>query len=400
MTFQVLPDAVLAFPTRSRTDRPSGELSEFFAPERSVQLERFEEALAACATTFHYSRSLIAVEQLFLEEALSPEGTFTLRSHSRAYTLTEKAFDDLCALVELPADFAKRIPTDLIAAIVERLKYLHQQTAVLIARDATIVGIVNPAKWAHSRAKVHRPHYLPVGNAQLLRAIERSWNDLGEPPRISLADSGLRVELLDRRLALEPEVGDITRVGLTITGSETGGPMPQARGYTLRLICSNGATVPERFGLLRFDTDWRVRLETRLRAFELGLRGFAVDLGLLRATYARLVDEFLPDHLFSNLHRQVRYIYRQMPYPERVADTVVGVTAEHRQELVARVRQRQAELRAGATLPQATQPTGLRSWQVFNSVTAAAREETHQRRLALERLAGDMLQVYAPASSN
>jgi hypothetical protein len=29
-------------------------------------------------------------------------------------------------------------------------------------------------------------------------------------------------------------VGDVTRVGVAITNSETGGPLPVAKGYTLR----------------------------------------------------------------------------------------------------------------------------------------------------------------------
>ena len=364
---------------------------ELFAPERSSRAESIDEALALCATDFRYTRHQIPAAQVFLDDDLA------LHFGGDRYALTEKAFDDLCNLVGVPLTFAKGIPTDLVSIIVERLKTFQPQLIVPIARDHTVVGIVNPRKWTHSRAQAHRAEFRPVSNATILRLLEKLRGAFGGPPRILLADSGLAVELLHPALTLEPKVGDITRVGLAITSSETGGPMPVARGYTLRLVCANGATVPARLGLLRFDTDWRVSLERRLAAFQEGLQGFALDVGRLEAAYARLVAESISDQFFYNLCRQVRYLYRHDPNGERLADAALGVASEARQQIVGQVRRRQAELRsAGGARPEPPHTTGLQPWDIFNHITAAAREETYRRRLALEHLASDVLAAFTP----
>jgi hypothetical protein len=265
-----------------------------------------------------------------------------------------------------------------------------------------VVGLVDPRKWTHTRAKERRPHYVPVTNAQLLRLILDHWSDLEDVPRITIADSGMSIEILNSRQAIEPKVGDVTHLGLAITNSETGGPSPQARGYTLRLVCTNGATLPKTFGLIRLSTDWRVNLDRRLTVFEVELRDLRVDIKRLRVAYERLAVEMLTDHAFYNLYRQVRYIYRYFEHTELLADHTLGVPGESRQQIVTAVRRRQKELREGTnTTAQLPKPTQFAAWDIFNNLTASAREESSQpRRLELERLAGDLLLPYIPRQPN
>jgi hypothetical protein len=303
----LIVEARAAFPLESHLIHYQGIKTaspKNFAPERCVRPQTIAEALQLCNSRFHYSRPEIALKQLFLDDEL------TLTFHGQRYALTEKAFEDLCQLVTVPVRFAKDIPTDLVATIMERLKVLHQQTVVPIHRDDVVVGLVDPRKWTHSRAKESRPHYSPVTNAQLLRIIGDHWADSEDEPRITLADSGMSIEVLHARQTIEPKVGDVTRIGLAITNSETGGANPQARGYTLRLACTNGATLPKPFGLIRLSTDWRVSLARRLTAFETALQSLSVDVQRLHVAYSRLAAETLTDYAFYNLYRQVRYLYR------------------------------------------------------------------------------------------
>ncbi len=365
-----------------------GGLPDFLAQEQWLETTDLDEALAACETGFRFSRTEISVAQLSLDSSLA------LRVGDETYRLTERAFDDLCAIVKLPVSFAKVIPTDLTSTIVQRLKRHHQQTVVLITRDRTVVGIVDPLKWSHrgSPQGTRRPHYQPVEGAVLLRVIQKVWTGLDQALRIVVADSGLLVELVRPGAEIQPRVGDVTRVGLAITSSETGGPMPQARGFTLRLTCTNGAALPEQFGLARFSGDWRVNFEVRLAAFEAELRRLSLDLEALRAVYARLLTERVTDHLFYNLHREVRYIYRRQEHGDALADRALGVDQQVRQEISGQVRRRQAELRRGSPdRLEGPRLTGLLAWDVFNAITAAAREEPYQRRVALQRLGGDLL---------
>jgi hypothetical protein len=42
----------------------------------------------------------------------------------------------------------------------------------------------------------------------------------------------------------------------------------------------------------------------------------------------------------------------------------------------------------------------MTAWDVFNAITAAARTEPYQRRIALEHLAGDVLHAFVPENMN
>ena len=387
-------EAEAAFPLASQLNHNQGIKSaspKNFAPERCVHPQTIAEALQLCNSRFHYSRPEIPMQQLFLDDELM------LTFHARRYALTEKAFEDLCQLVTVPVRFAKDIPTDLVATIMERLKVLHQQTVVPIHRDDVVVGLVDPRKWTHSRAKESRPHYVPVTNAQLLRVIRDHGADGEDVSRITIADSGMSIEVLNSRQIIEPKVGDVTHVGLVITNSETGGANPQARGYTLRLVCTNGALLPKPFGLLRLSTDWRVSLARRLAAFEAALKTLSVDVQRLQVAYSRLATETLTDYAFYNLYRQVRYLYRYFPNREFLADKTLGVPEASRQQIIAQVRRRQKELRQGVSTAHLPHPTEHAAWDIFNSITGTARTENYQpRRRALERLAGDLLLPYIP----
>jgi hypothetical protein len=94
---------------------------KYFAPEQCVRPQTIDKALQLCNSRFHYSRPEIALKQFFLDDELM------LTFHGQRYALTEKAFEDLCHLVNVPVRFAKDIPNDLVATIMERLKVLHQR---------------------------------------------------------------------------------------------------------------------------------------------------------------------------------------------------------------------------------------------------------------------------------
>src|SRR5207244_1418963 len=102
--------------------------------------------------------------------------------------------------------FAKDIPTDLAATIGNRLARLEQKAVVVVHRDATIVGLVDPTKWTHSRAKSHRPAFLPVGNREVLLLSEKVWTAPDVPPQITVSDTGISIGLLDPRATVEPQV--------------------------------------------------------------------------------------------------------------------------------------------------------------------------------------------------
>jgi hypothetical protein len=380
----------------------SQQFPDFFAPEQFFQSHDIEESLHFCAEHFAYTQSEIPVAQISMDEAL------VLSVDGQHYHLTEKAHSDLCSILSIPIAFAYAIPTDLTALIVQRLKSLHAQSVIVVAREDTIVSLVDPLKWAkdegQSRAK-KKPHYLPVTNLLLLHMLEKVWSGQDADTRIILSDIGMQVELLQKAesFTVEPVVGDVTRVGVAITNSETGGPLPVAKGYTLRLGCSNGATVHTDAKLYRFSNDWRCSMEWRFDKFAAALRSLMQDMqikcGALQTAYRRMAGAELDDVQFYNWYRKVQYLSRSMAKSSDHIDRIFGVIQDERQEFFKRVRERQRTMRS--TTPAVIEPrqsTGLIAWEVFNGITQAARDEMHyHRRTGLESLAGDIVSAFMPS---
>ncbi len=366
-------------------------IPELFAPELSMATDNFDHARDACERDFDYRRLEITLDRLSLDEE------FRVSVDGGKYILTEKAFDDIGAILDVPPRFAREITRELFTIIVDRLGQLHQQAVVLVVRDGIIVAVVDPAKWS-GNSRNARPHYEPVSNLELLSLIENVWSTPGGRLRINVSDAGLAIEVVDPNITIEPKVGDVINVGAVVTGSETGGPAPLARGYTLRLVCSNGAAIPSYFGTARFSTDWRVRHDRRLEVFGRVVEHFSVNMELVRQAYQGVVDGELNDQSFWAFHRQAAYVFRGATGAETTADAMFGVEEARRKQLVAAVRKRQGLLRHGRNdavlLPQ---PSGIRAWDAYNGITAAARDETsYARRVALERLGGDLLKEFAP----
>ena len=323
-----------------------------------------------------------------------------LRLNGGRYMITERAFRDLCGLLRVPFDFAQEIPTDLAAAVVKRLASMRQHVVVPCCRDETVVAVVDPAKWAHHRSdesnRRKRPlRYEPLPSLTILDLIEKIWKDESQTLQITLSDTRLAVELVHVALEVQPKVGDVKRAGVRITSSETGGPMPVAHGFTLRLICNPAG------GL---STDPRVRLEHRVEKWVERLAAFVPNLDLLRPTYVRMAEDYLLDRRFYELYRDVSYIYRQARKRasgdddvRTLADQVLGVEADARREVIHTVRVREKRIREGEAVQTAPERTEFAVWDVFNSITATARGERLQRRMDLEKLAGKLLADYGPA---
>jgi hypothetical protein len=360
------------------------------------------ESLHFCAKHFAYTQREIALTQISMDD------TFMLSVDGQSYHLTQHALNNLCALLSIPFHFAVSIPTTLTALNVQGLKALHTQSVIMISRDDVIVTFLDPMKWAKEspagRMK-KKPHYLPVTNLSLLHMLEKVWSGEDVNTTVTLTDHGLQVELVHQSDAftVEPVVGDVTRVGIAITNSETGGPLPVAKGYTLRLICTNGAAVPTDSKLYRFSNDWRCSWQWRFEKFAEALRFLMQDMqikcGALQTAYTRMIEAELNDIQFYNWYRKAQYLSRSITTSSDEIDHIFGVEPERRQEFFTTVRERLSAIRAGTPeLIAPPQPTGLIAWEVFNGITQAARDEMHyHRRAGLESLAADVVSAFMPS---
>ena len=163
-----------------------------------------------------------------------------------------------------------------------------------------------------------------------------------------------------------------------------------------------------RFGIIwyvRFSSDWRCTWDNRCDRFTDDLKSLKQHMqdkfGDLQTAYRRMVDERLDDKHFYDWYRQTEYLFRGVANRSQLIDKIFGLEPDHRKEIINRERQRRRELRdANTTVIEPPQSTDLQTWNVFNGITAAARDEVrYHRRTALEGLASDVLQAYMPPAS-
>lgn len=201
--------------------------------------------------------------------------------------------------------------------------------------------------------------------------------------KASLSDDGIEIDLLNDRKPIEPLPGDEIRDGLRITNSESGGYALKAALYTYRLICSNGAVLADQLGTVRWTYDRRMTYMASIRQVVRGLnvlaeRNSAVTLAYEQATQTQMLEED-----FSRTWRRVR-----SELSPEAADAVMGVTADHRREIQAAVRER-----ASSGEPSVAAPWTV--YELHNRITAAAKEHTFRRRARLEEIGGDTLALTA-----
>jgi hypothetical protein len=383
---------------------PSQRFPQLLAHEQIVQSTNLHESIDLCSECFAYDRNEIAIAQITMREDL------TVTINAQVFQLTEPAYHDLCTILAIPITFSYAIPTALTALIIERLKQLHAQTVIVVARGTTIISFIDPTKGARGRGKSvperlkKRPVDLHVRHIALLQMLERVWNGAAVDVRVTLADRGMQVAILqqDEAFAIEPAVGDITRLGLAVLNSESGGPLPTGRAYALRLLCKNGATLQHDFGHVHFSADWRCTLERRLNQFATELQALTEAMrhqcGHMQTAYTRMAHEYLDDTFFRHLYRRAQYHFQGTASSSDHIDRLFGVGPDQRREIVACVRNRERARRAANTgAIEAPRPTTLRAWDVFNNLSAGARDELHYgRRTALQNLAGTVVHAYLP----
>jgi hypothetical protein len=174
---------------------------------------------------------------------------------------------------------------------------------IVVAREDTIVSVIDTVKWADGKdkpvneRKKKKPPYLPLSNLAFLHLLEKVWSSNEIETRITISDRGVQAELLylDDAFVIEPEVGDYTRVGIVVSNSETGGPLPVATGYAFRLQCTNGNKIRHNVGDVRFSSDWRCTWDNRCNRFTADLNSLKQHMqdkfSDLQTAYRRMVDE-------------------------------------------------------------------------------------------------------------
>jgi hypothetical protein len=154
-----------------------------------------------------------------------------LRHAGLEYGLTRLAAHRLGGKVGIPGSFIDKGPSDIIAWNFNQFLPNARGTVQLALEGSTVVGILP------ERAR-------PVPLDILVECVTDVEPRL-DLARWDLVDQGLRMRFTSPALLVEPRVGDIVRAGVDVWDYENDGGSLGVSGALFRLVCSNGAVVPE-----------------------------------------------------------------------------------------------------------------------------------------------------------
>jgi len=298
-----------------------------------------------------------------------------LNGKANRLPFTQGFLESLAKHIRMPLNYAYDIYFNLFRENFHRRKAACSCGLTLCIVRGAIVNTA-PANYENLRA----PNLKIL---DMLNVEESVW----QFKNISLSDEGISINFLHPTGVVEPKPGDTIRVGIRVTNSETGGRYAKVTAFTERLVCSNGAVMPDSLGTVWWSTDRRMHETTKLNAF----RKKTLELlqGTLPATIA--IYDGIRDRQI--LQREFVHLFRRMNYAlhsGEQADRILGIATEDRVRVQTHVRELEPGDHGEAT-----------PWLVFdlhNRVTAGARQVVPSSRNSrfslrerLEEIGGDLL---------
>ena len=207
-------------------------------------------------------------------------------------------------------------------------------------------------------------------------------NDLWQFESAIVSDLGVKICLLIPGVTVEPEEGDLIKIGLEISNSETGGQFLKSDLWTLREVCTNGMKSKTEFSSVYFTKLGRMSYASKIRSFVKKLEyAKAAASEEANKLYEGITDIPILDTDLLALHRTLRRNVGRVLN----ADEVLGIEPEERIEIFNLIRDRDKSER-----PQATD---FLAWDIHNAITATARESRLPIRQTLEQLGGHVLHI-------
>lgn len=340
--------------------------SENLAESREVTVHDPRELTEILNTDFTVEHLQTTNNQVKLRE------DSTLEVGNRCWPYTDHVHDQLAASLKISPSFDNSITYRRFCEIHEWRKFDLPCAMTLCISNGTIVGIAK-GHYGYGSSKNG-----VAKTTDVLNAIK--VDDVWEFESATVSDSGTKINLLVPGETVEPEEGDILKIGLELSNSETGGRRLMCNLFTLRLFCTNGMTQKTdrtsvyytEFGNLSYDSKIRAFAKRFEEAKSTALES-AVEL------YEGITEAPILDTDLLSLHRTIK---RRVGAKLNV-DDVLEISPSVRTEIFNRVRERDRFDRP--------QPTDLLAWTVHNAITATARDQRLLIRQSLEQIGGQVL---------
>lgn len=333
--------------------------------EKEIVVKNFDEAISNLESDYQVTHKDATLDELIINN----EGRLACRGEE--HLMTEWALENLCGQVGIPRTFARNIPWDLFLHNFDQLKTERNRPLVLaVGREDVVISVIKQGKLP----------YFPAKSVDVLRKLQEAQAEL-QVHELRIADRGVEASFIDPRLGeLEPQVGDITGIGLRITNSETGFRGLKASSFLLRLVCTNGAVLSNNWANVAWSYDPRMNYRHSLDNFFKQLEQLSLGVSHLRESYRTLIQKKLSVLGLVNLWRSVNRIVGQTD-----ADGILGLPPDERKSLVKATKER----RPGDN--SHLEETDRSYWEAYNAITERARQYDFLRWRQLERLAGRLL---------
>lgn len=343
-----------------------------FASVNTLRSNDYKELMDGIKTEFQYNSDTIDFSQV----NISDDGTLSWRNEkgqNKAASMTLPAFKALCRRLHIPDPFAKQINWDLLKHNITELSSMSDRQIQIFTRktDGVVVNI------AHDM-------FIPLNHELFLNHIQKNSPNI---KRALLSDNLLELDITQPRFGdmnykdLEIEKGDIIESGITLNNSTTGHVLTNAKLFLLRLVCTNGMTMPSKEGFVKLRNKFGRNIEAGLDNFLLKLSEMTVDTN-------RLENQIKSLHRPLNVVEYARYFkgIQGIINDEDYVDTSIFKT-DRDQRLIYLAQDRAYKKGVLTKLEN----TALNGYSVLNNLTHKAKSFDQDTRLKLESYAGSMI---------
>lgn len=345
-----------------------------FAPELSFTTPNQKEAVEFLVTHEAEERPIFTESIEHHYNAESKE--FQIKAENQELRFTRPAYYEFCAQLGIPNRFAERIPNELLLQCVDEMLSDNNLKVRLIVRDKNIVS------------GCKRDSYIPVNPREFMEAGQMLFdNHLFREASISDHGTSFLFEPLTEQIITPStqNVDDKFNVGIAFgLGYQTG--LVEAHPYSLRHCCINVAITPSETP--KYNLVEKVKRKSGARYYDRLLENYTSDryktyMAELNNRIAKVINRRMTDHeyvrAFTPLNRMLG---------KEVSFALIGIDEDRHKEIMAEVAFKKAKDNWDKNVKELED---LDVFEVFNSITAAAKGYNGLDRVRMQSIGGSLL---------
>lgn len=291
---------------------------------------------------------------------------------------TQWAFEKFCGNLGIPRPFARKIPPDLLLNNIRRL--IQESAGKEIQIHDAEKGIVGVAS----------KNYYPIDNEEFTKEIVNMNLNPWQLKTVHLFDRGISAYFINARFPkLEPIKGDITEAGLVMRNSDTGGSNLTSKMFLYRLVCSNGAVIPEEWGSIKRLVSNKISKEKSLLNFVSRTKQLETNFQRLTDFYIQMTKMNITDVFLKESWNSVVRVIKD----DKETDEVFGIDEDRRKQIFLKIKVRDKENKKRFLIQESEEmpeQVNFTYYDIYNKISAAGKERQFEEKYEMEKISGDI----------